>query len=79
MKRHLIGVAAAVLGTFLVGGISTQTAAAADPVPTTVTLPLFGAPLTLGITTDVGGALTEVSVDPADNTVATTLKPHKVV
>lgn len=79
MKRRLVGVAAAVLGTVLIGGVGVQTATAADPVPTTVTLPLFGAPLTIGITTGPGGALTEVTVDPADNTVATTLKPHKVV
>ncbi|MEP7114346.1 MAG: hypothetical protein ABI862_13860 [Ilumatobacteraceae bacterium] len=79
MKRHLIGVAAAVLGTMLIGGVVVQTAAAADPVPTTVTLPLFGAPLTIGITTGPGGALTEVTVDPADGNVATQLKPHKVV
>ncbi|MEO7370427.1 MAG: hypothetical protein ABIZ69_06180 [Ilumatobacteraceae bacterium] len=79
MKRHLLGAAAMVLGTVLIGGIAVQTASAADPVPTTVTLPLFGAPLTIGITTGPGGALTDVSVDPADNTVATTLRPHKVV
>lgn len=79
MKRHLIGVAAAVLGTMLMGGIAVQTATAADPVPTTVTLPLFGAPLTIDITTGPGGALTEVAVDPADGNVATQLKPHKVV
>jgi hypothetical protein len=79
MKRHLIGVAAAVLGTMLIGGVVVQTAAAADPVPTTVTLPLFGAPLTIGITTGPGGALTEVTVDPADGNVATKTRPHKVV
>lgn len=80
MKRHLVGVAAVVLGTVLISGAGLYSAAAAaDPVPTTVTLPLFGASLTLGITTDAGGALTQVSVDPADNTVATHLKPHKVV
>jgi hypothetical protein len=79
MKRHVIGVAAAVLGTMLMGGVVVQTAAAADPIPTTVTLPLFGAPLTIGITTGPGGALTDVSVDPADNTMATQLRPHKVV
>jgi hypothetical protein len=85
MKRHLIGVAAAVLGTVLISGAGLQTAVhAADPpvpvpVPTTVTLPLFGAPLTIDISTGPGGALTEVSVDPADGNVATKLKPHKVV
>ncbi len=79
MKRHVIGVAAAVLGTMLMGGVVVQTASAADPVPTTVTLPLFGAPLKIGITTGPGGALTQVTVDPATNTVADELSPRKVV
>lgn len=82
MKRHLLGVAAAVLGTVLISGAGfTAATAAAAPVPTTVTLPMFGAPLTLDITTDPGGALTNVSVDSANsaNYVATKLKPHKVV
>ena len=80
MKRHVIGVAAAVLGTMLMGGVvATQTAAAAAPVPTTVTLPLFGAPLTIGITTGPGGALSAVTVDPATGVTATEASPHKVV
>jgi hypothetical protein len=79
MKRHLIGVAAAVLGTMLVGGVVVPTAAAADPVPTTVTLPLFGVPLTIGIETGPGGTLTNVTIDPADGNVATQARPHKVV
>ncbi|MGZ4769457.1 MAG: hypothetical protein ACXVLX_12430 [Ilumatobacteraceae bacterium] len=81
MKRHLLGVAAAVLGTVLISGAGLTTAAsAAAPVDTTVTLPLFGAPLSFDITTDVGGAITNVAVTPADaNTVATKLRPHKVV
>jgi hypothetical protein len=63
----------------LLSGVGLQTAAAADPVPTTVMLPLFGAPLTFGITTGPGGALTEVTVDPSDSATATQLRPHKVV
>src|SRR3954453_3823877 len=63
----------------LLSGVGLQTAAAADPVPTTVMLPLFGAPLTIGITTGPGGALTEVTVDPAAGATATQLRPHKVV
>ncbi len=79
MKRHVVGVAAAMLGTMLMGGVvATQTAAAA-PVPTTVTLPLFGAPLTIGITTGPGGALATVTVDPATGNTATSASPHKVV
>ena len=66
MKRRLIGVTTAVLGTMLLSGVGLQTAAAADPVPTTVTLPLFGAQLTFGITTGPGGALASVTVDPGD-------------
>ena len=79
MKRRLIGVAAAVLGTVLIGGVGVQHAAAVDPLPTTVTLPLFGVPLTIDITTGPGGNLTDVSVDSANPTVATQLKPRKVV
>ena len=81
MKRSFVGVAAAVIGTALVGLTGLHTAAAADPPTTTstVTLPLFGVPLTIDVTTGPGGNISDVSVDPADNTVATTLKPHKVV
>lgn len=80
MKRRLIAGAAAVLGTVLIGGVVVQTtSAAALPINTTVTLPLFGVPLTIDITSGPGGALADVSVDPADATVATQLKPHKVV
>jgi hypothetical protein len=79
MKRHVIGVAAAVLGTMLMGGVVVQTASAADPLPTTVTLPLFGAPLAIGVTTGPGNTLTEVTVDPTTSTTADTLRPHKVV
>lgn len=80
MKRHLLGVTAAVLGTVLISGAGMYSSAvAAGPVPTTVTLPLFGAAVTFDITTDAGGAITDVAVDPADGTVATKLKPHKVV
>jgi hypothetical protein len=78
MKRHLIGVAAAVLGTMLIGGVVVQTATAA-PAPSTVTLPLFGATLQLDIVNGPGGALTSVTVTPAAGNVATKLKPHKVV
>jgi hypothetical protein len=81
MKRHLIAAAAAVLGTALIGGVVVQTASAAPvpAVPTEVMLPLFGAPLEIGITTGPGGALTDVTVSPADNTVADKLSPRKVV
>lgn len=79
MKRHVIGVAAAVLGTMLMGGVVATQIAAAAPVPTTVTLPLFGAPLTIGITTGPGGALSAVTVDPATGNTATSASPHKVV
>ena len=79
MKRRLIAVAAAVLGTVLIGGVVVQTTAAAAPLPTTVTLPLFGAPLTIGITTGPGGALAAVTVDPATGNTPTSASPHKVV
>jgi len=79
MKRRLIGVTAAVLGTVLLSGVGLEKVAAADPVPTTVMLPLFGAPLQFTITSGPGGALADVSVDPATGVTATQLRPHKVV
>ena len=81
MKRRWMGVATAavVLGTVFITATELRIAAAADPVPTTVTLPLFGAPLTIDVTTASNGTLTEVTVDPADGTVATKLKSHMVV
>jgi len=78
MKRRLIGVTAAVIGTVLLSGVGLEKVAAADPVPTTVMLPLFGAPLTFTITSGPGGALADVSVDPAAGVTATQLRPHKV-
>jgi len=45
--------------------------------PTTVTLPL-AVPLTVTVTTGPGGALTNVTVDPADGLVATKVRPGKV-
>jgi hypothetical protein len=79
MKRRLVGVTAAVLGTVLIGGVGLQATASAAPVPTVVTLPLFGAPLKLTITSGPGNAIASVAVDPATNTVATKLDAHKVV
>jgi len=46
---------------------------------TTTTLPLFGAPLTIELTTGPGGVLTSAAVNPADGLTATTVKPNKVV
>lgn len=46
--------------------------------PTTVTLPL-AVPLTVTINTGPGGALTDVTVDPADGLVATKVRPRQVV
>ncbi|MEY2400903.1 MAG: hypothetical protein QOJ08_1014 [Ilumatobacteraceae bacterium] len=79
MKRHLVGVSAALLGTMLMGGVVAQTASAAVPAESTVTLPLFGVPLTIDITTGPGGALTDVAVNPADGSVPTSASPRKVV
>ncbi len=79
MKRRLVGVAAAVLGTVLIGGVGLESKASAAPAPSTVTLPLFGAQLQLDIVNGPGGALTSVTVMPAVGNVATKLEPHKVV
>jgi hypothetical protein len=59
---------------------STEAAAPAPPAtPATITLPLFGAPLTVEITTGPGGVLASVAVNPADSLTATMLKPNRVV
>lgn len=80
MQRYVVGVAAVVLGSVVVGVTGLPHATAAPSTTTsTVTLPLFGVPLTLDITTGPGGNISDVAVEPADNTVATHLKPHKVV
>lgn len=78
---------AGVLGTavaLVVPMFATQAAHAAgaprvDPAPVSITLPLFGAPLTVDITADATGSLTNVAVNPADGLTATTLKPNRVV
>ena len=54
VKRRLIALATAVLGTVLIGGVVVPSTAAAVAVPTTVTLPLFGVPFTVDITTGPG-------------------------
>ena len=57
-------------------------AALATPAPVTatssVTLPLFGAPLTVDISTGPGGALAVVNVTPSDSLTASTDRPQKV-
>jgi hypothetical protein len=57
-------------------------APAQTPAPTTatsmVTLPLFGAPLTVDVSTGPGGALSAVNVTPADAMAATRDRPQKV-
>lgn len=50
-----------------------------DVASTTTTLPLFGAPLTVELTSGPGGALTSVALNPADGYTASTVKPNKVV
>ncbi len=42
------------------------------------TLPLFGAPLTIDVTTDAGGGLLEIALNPSLAYTATNLKPNHV-
>ena len=58
---------------------ATSAETAAPAAPATITLPLFGAPLTVEITAGPGGVLASVAVNPADGLTATTLKPNRVV
>ena len=82
MNRLSIRAGAALLaGSLLVFGAGMAVSAApAQPVAaeTTTTLPLFGAPLTVDVTTAPGGAISSVTVDPADGLTASTVKPHRV-
>ena len=57
----------------------TAAVAPAAVASTTTTLPLFGVPLTVDVSTDAGGALTTVAVNPADAYTAVALRPNKVV
>lgn len=60
---------------------TTTTAVPADAVvaaTSTVTLPLFGAPLTLDVSTDPSGQLASVSINPADGYTAVVDRPNKV-
>lgn len=81
-KRTLGGILAA-LTVVLIGTSSAASTVSAAPaslaVPSVITLPLFGVPLTIEVAAGPGGALTSVSVNPADGLTATTVKPNKVV
>lgn len=73
----------ALAGGAAVGASPVATPAQAAPAqvaatPTTTTLPLFGAPLTVDVTAAPGGAIATVTVDPADGLTASTVKPNKV-
>ncbi len=49
------------------------------PLSTTTSLPLFGAQLTIDITSGPGGVLASVAVNPADGYTATEVRPNEVV
>ena len=83
MNRLSIRAGAALLAGSLLaigGGVAVSAQAVPAPVAseTTTTLPLFGAPLTVDVTTAPGGAISAVTVDPADGLTASTVKPNKV-
>ena len=79
-----VGAAAACALALVAAGATVASAAPkpasllADTAPTTTTLPLFGAPLTIDVTSGPGGALASVTVDPAGTFTATKDRPHMV-
>ncbi len=78
-RRALAGVVALIGALFAVGGTTSAHAAAPQTaVDSITTLPLFGAPLTVDVTSAPGGTLASVSVNPADGLTATKVKPNKV-
>ncbi len=76
----IVGAAALLgaMGATVANATPATVAAPAVAGTTSVTLPLMGAPLTIDITTGPGGALTDVSVNPADGLTATMVKPNRV-
>ena len=79
MGRRLIASMATGALALVVGAGFVPTVAHAIPaVPTTVTLPLFGAQLTVDITTGPGGNLATVAVNPADGLTVVQNRPNKV-
>jgi len=90
MRRTTIaGITALCAGSlFAVVGVPSANAAptpaavsaapSAVPAETVTTLPLFGVPLTVDVSSGPGGALTAVTVNPADGFTATKVKPNKV-
>ena len=54
------------------------TLTASVPVKTVTTLPLFGAPLTVDVTSGPGGTLSSIDVTPANGLTATGVQPSKV-
>ncbi len=84
-RRHIAAGVSSLTALGLIGALAIAPAIAhavdAPPAPvvTTVTLPLFGAPLVLDISSGPGGALTDVSIVPADPTWSpTVVRPTKV-
>ena len=80
MGRRLLASMATGALALVVGAGFVPTVAHATPaaIPTTVTLPLFGAQLTVDITTGPGGNLATVAVNPADALTVVQNRPNKV-
>jgi len=82
--RRRWGVRLAGLAAVAVAPLLVTQPAGATMVPqatagtTSLTLPLFGVPLTVDLTTDAAGSLTNVAVNPADSFTATDLRPNRV-
>ncbi|MGB8857722.1 MAG: hypothetical protein WCC60_00625, partial [Ilumatobacteraceae bacterium] len=79
LSALLLSTTALLVGAATIAQAAPAPAAPAAPAaPTITTLPLFGVPLTVQVTTGPGGAIASVSVNPADGLTATTVKPNKV-
>jgi hypothetical protein len=86
-----VGALGGALGILPLAGVASATddgagGAADAPLPapvvadsSTFTLPLFGAPLVLDVSTDPAGALASVAVNPADGYTAVVDRPNRVV
>ena len=79
----VVATGACALAALVVGGgiAAAQDVSAPPPAPaaaSTITLPLFGTPLIIDVTTDAGGGLVDVTLNQADEYSVTKIKPNRV-
>ncbi len=80
---RVVATGACALAAFVAGGGIAAAQDVSVPPPaaaaaTKITLPLFGSPLIIDVTTDAGGGLVDVALNQADEYSVTKVKPNRV-